>query len=322
MMKLMQFLSGLDDVYNQVKSHILLMEPLPNVKTAFSILSREESLQKNGSLSSVSSSKPQVFVFNSKVTDSKRGQGQNRFRNQGLQCKHCNLKGRTIKRCYKLIGYPKDFKPKNDNNNNNNNNNNQNKSFSVNSSSIVPTINSVVSSDSVPSSECHYLTSEQYSKFLRLINENSASEDVSIAANMAGTSTYCFNSFVSSNNSQSWIVDSGANQHMIASESQLQDTVDVSKLNLLVKHPNGSSALINKIGNIHLSSNLTLFDVFAVLDFNVNLLSVHKLCKDNGCEVTFSEHNCKIQDSLSKKMVENGRESGGLYYLAHVPSGM
>ena len=47
LMKLIQFLSGLDDVYNQVKIHILLMEPLPNVKSAFSILSREESLQKN-----------------------------------------------------------------------------------------------------------------------------------------------------------------------------------------------------------------------------------------------------------------------------------
>lgn len=43
LMKLMQFLSGLDSSFNQVKSHLLLMEPLPNVRTAFSIVSREES---------------------------------------------------------------------------------------------------------------------------------------------------------------------------------------------------------------------------------------------------------------------------------------
>ena len=42
LMKLMQFLSGLDDSYNQVKSHILLMDPLPSVKTAFSLVSCEE----------------------------------------------------------------------------------------------------------------------------------------------------------------------------------------------------------------------------------------------------------------------------------------
>ena len=72
LMKLMQFLSGLDHVYNQVKSHILLMEPLANVKYALSILSREESLQKNGSLSSTSSSKPHVSIFNNKSNDLKR----------------------------------------------------------------------------------------------------------------------------------------------------------------------------------------------------------------------------------------------------------
>lgn len=57
LMKLMSFLSGFDDTYNQVKSHILLMSPLPNVKSSFSILSREESLQKNESLSSGNNSK-------------------------------------------------------------------------------------------------------------------------------------------------------------------------------------------------------------------------------------------------------------------------
>ena len=123
---------------------------------------------------------------------------------------------------------------------------------------------------------------------MRLISENSACDDVPATANMAGIYVFqCCNSFVSSNGSQSWIVDSGANQHMIASESQLKDVVDVSRLNLLVKHPNGSSAPINKIGNLQLSSHLTLFDVFVVPDFNVNLLYVHKLCKDSGCEVVF-----------------------------------
>lgn len=52
---------------------------------------------------------------------------------------------------------------------------------------------------------------------------------------------------------------------MIASESHLSDIVDVSKLNLLVKHANSSSAKINKNGNLMMSCNLTLFDVFVFL---------------------------------------------------------
>lgn len=46
LIKLMQFLDGLDDSFNQVKIHILLMEPLPNIRFAFSVVSREESFQK------------------------------------------------------------------------------------------------------------------------------------------------------------------------------------------------------------------------------------------------------------------------------------
>lgn len=125
------------------------------------------------------------------------------------------------------------------------------------------------------------------------------------------------NSFV---NFQSWVVDSGANQHMTASESLLHDNVDVLNLNLKVCHPNGSTAQINKIGNMQLSDSLVLFDVFVVPDFNINLLSVHKLCKDSKCEVVFNEHKCTVQDSQSKEMVETGNQTGGLYYMNNFTS--
>ncbi|XP_071704620.1 uncharacterized protein [Rutidosis leptorrhynchoides] len=43
MLKLMQFLMSLNDCYMHVKSNLLLRDPLPDVKTAYSVLSREES---------------------------------------------------------------------------------------------------------------------------------------------------------------------------------------------------------------------------------------------------------------------------------------
>ena len=94
---------------------------------------------------------------------------------------------------------------------------------------------------------------------------------------MAGIS--CNSTLYSNNdyNNKKWVVDSGANQHMIASESLLQNSIDVSKLNLRVGHPNDTSAPISKIGNMQLSNSLTLFDVFDVLELNVNLFSVYKL---------------------------------------------
>lgn len=104
LMKLMQFLSCLDSSFSQAKSHILLMEPLPSVRAAFSIISREESHQKNGSSVTISN-KTQTSGFTSKINEQKRG----KIKNPKLQCKHCGLKGHTIERCFKIIGFPKDF---------------------------------------------------------------------------------------------------------------------------------------------------------------------------------------------------------------------
>lgn len=61
-MKLMKFLSGLDDTFSQVKSQILLMKPLPNIKSTLSIVSREESHQK-GDFVTRSSTKTQAISF-------------------------------------------------------------------------------------------------------------------------------------------------------------------------------------------------------------------------------------------------------------------
>ena len=56
------------------------------------------------------------------------------------------------------------------------------------------------------------------------------SDDVSPSANMACMS--CNYVLFSNPSNQKWVVDSGANQYMIAFESILQDFADVSKLNL------------------------------------------------------------------------------------------
>ncbi|XP_021985377.1 uncharacterized protein LOC110881416 [Helianthus annuus] len=70
LIKLIQFLMGLDDVYQPVRTNILTRQPFPSVKVAFSIVSREEShrLSSNGS-------KNQSVSFISKASqgfDSKR----------------------------------------------------------------------------------------------------------------------------------------------------------------------------------------------------------------------------------------------------------
>lgn len=83
------------------------MEPLPDVKIASSVVSCEESHQKGGFFTQTSIKSQATAFFFSKFNDQKRNKT---FGNTSLQSKHCGLKGHVIKRCFKLNGYPKDFK--------------------------------------------------------------------------------------------------------------------------------------------------------------------------------------------------------------------
>ena len=102
---------------------------------------------------------------------------------------------------------------------------------------------------------------------------------------------------------------------MTSSASNLEDVIDISDLCLKVKHPNGTFAKINKVGNKKVTPNITLFDVLVVPEFDVNLLSVYRLVRDSKLSVRFDEDVCSIQDSVLKNNVGTGSEKGGLYFL-------
>ncbi|GJW76067.1 putative transcription factor interactor and regulator CCHC(Zn) family protein [Tanacetum coccineum] len=115
--KLMQFLMGLDDVYQPIRSNILTREPLPLVKTAFAIISGEESHRNVISMGGTSKA-PSATAFAAKGFDNKhvvkRGNENNKNvvkkgPNPNL-CTNCNKVGHTVERCFDLIGYPPNYK--------------------------------------------------------------------------------------------------------------------------------------------------------------------------------------------------------------------
>nr|GEW08730.1 hypothetical protein [Tanacetum cinerariifolium] len=103
LLKLMQFVIGLDDIYAPIRSTLLTTEPLPNVKEDFSLLSKDESDNKGNSSSFVKRPMDNKKKFNNNNNDI----------NPNLVCTNCNMTGHTIKRCLELIGYPPNFKKKN-----------------------------------------------------------------------------------------------------------------------------------------------------------------------------------------------------------------
>nr|GEW57448.1 ribonuclease H-like domain-containing protein [Tanacetum cinerariifolium] len=92
LLKLMQFLLGLDDSYMQIRSTILSREVLLDVRSAYATISSEESHR-------VAVGSIVGFGLNNNRQDG----------GSGLVSENYDFNGHTIDRCFKIIGYPADF---------------------------------------------------------------------------------------------------------------------------------------------------------------------------------------------------------------------
>ncbi|GJY86978.1 ribonuclease H-like domain-containing protein [Tanacetum coccineum] len=132
---------------------------------------------------------------------------------------------------------------------------------SNNTSSDIPSNNT---SSSTTSNSLVSLSNEQLARLMNLLNDNGV-----LTANV----NIYFNgntNFVVGNISWGWIVDSRANQHMTVSTKILVNVIDISNLGLTVVHPNGTQALITKIGDLKINNDITLYDVLVVPEYTAN----------------------------------------------------
>ncbi|GJY14672.1 hypothetical protein Tco_0385094 [Tanacetum coccineum] len=283
-MKLMQFLMGLDDFYMQIRSSILSREVLPDVRSAYVIISSEKSHRVAFGSIAGSSQRNQTFAFVSNVPNRNNFQRNNQNINSGprpnnlnnnrqgegsaLVCEKCRYNGHTIKRCFKIIGYPADFGKK--------------KSWKSFKGKNISNNNSAGSSSSSG------FTNEQMATLISLIKDNKN------------------------------IVDSGANQHMTYTDKELDNVFDISHLKIKAGHPNGTNAFISKIGNLKLSNGLVLYDVLVIHQYCVTLISVHKLVKENKIIVPFNKSRCYFlnQDLNLRNVLGTGNQCEGL--LGHL----
>nr|GEW07422.1 hypothetical protein [Tanacetum cinerariifolium] len=95
----------------QLPSNILAREPLPDAKGAYFFISSEESHKAVVTgLGDRTSQRSQSFVFNSSVTN--RRNAQRATSGPTLICMHYRFNEHTIDMCFKLTGYPADFRKK------------------------------------------------------------------------------------------------------------------------------------------------------------------------------------------------------------------
>lgn len=104
--RLIQYLVGLGDGYEHARHQILLIDPLPNVEKAYSMLLNVESemviqVATSSGMDCSAFLVKQQFVDKSVPVKMKTGINKTK-----LLCEHCKRKGHNKSMCFKLHGYP------------------------------------------------------------------------------------------------------------------------------------------------------------------------------------------------------------------------
>ncbi|KAF7820419.1 uncharacterized protein G2W53_025874 [Senna tora] len=109
--RLVQFLMGLSQNFEVIRSQILSLDPLPSVNKAFSLVVNVETEKETNSSqgSSMVEASAMLAKTNNRSETSRRLEEK---RNDKMTkfCDHCQQNGHTRDACFKIIGYPEWFK--------------------------------------------------------------------------------------------------------------------------------------------------------------------------------------------------------------------
>ncbi|KAK2380773.1 putative mitochondrial protein [Trifolium repens] len=138
-----------------------------------------------------------------------------------------------------------------------------------------------------------------------------AVQQTSAAATLAhiDNSTACLSHSVGS-----WILDSGASDHVVGNPSLISNLLP-PKIPHSLTLANGSKAQVTGVGQASPLPSLLLNYVLFVPGSPFNLISISKLTSSLNCSITFCSNSFSIQERGTGKTIGTGFESQGLYYL-------
>ncbi|WVZ80039.1 LOW QUALITY PROTEIN: hypothetical protein U9M48_027554 [Paspalum notatum var. saurae] len=214
-----------------------------------------------------------------------------------IKCDHCGAKGHKIERCFKLHGFPQDWK-KGKTQPGRNRGGNWNKA------------NHTASERELPVVDAQAL--EKYNSKLKLSEDPSSTHGSFTAASFQATSQGIKNAQVYT--PRSWIIDSGATNHMTGASNFFTHYTPCSGKDK-VRVADGSLALIIGRGSIKCTKTLSISPVLYVPNFPINRLSVSSITKSLNCRGWFVPSRCAFLELGIGRILGTGTMHNGLYYL-------
>ncbi|VFQ91598.1 unnamed protein product [Cuscuta campestris] len=101
---------GLNSDYNVTRGNILIMRPLPFVPVAYGLVIQEEKQREMQAPHHLAVEHTSLNV-NTHPNKGRFEESKGKFEDKKIIfCEYCKKKGHTAAKCYKLVGFPKDFK--------------------------------------------------------------------------------------------------------------------------------------------------------------------------------------------------------------------
>ncbi|XP_014496782.1 uncharacterized protein LOC106758365 [Vigna radiata var. radiata] len=291
-----RFLRSLNENYAQVRSQIMIMDPMPSIVEKISMVLQHERefidtnlkhlVSDSLAFTAVSNAQPR-FNSSNKVPSNA---SKNPFKNNKF-CEKCKKTNHTIETCYFCIGFPTGYKKNKPN---------------VKASASLVEVDSTASLqqldlDGSPPNDQFTFSKDQYQAILALLQH---SKDHSSSVNQA-----YFKNLGTSFAFVPWIFDSGATYHICPTKSFFHNLHAIKPIH--IKLPNHTTVTANFSGNIHIGY-LFLPDVLFVPEFYVYLISIPKLVSTIDCMAVFYDSHCFLFQKSQFKMIGAARKINGL----------
>jgi len=304
----MSFLKGLGDIYINVKTQILLMDPLPSINRVFSLVQQQERQLAGGELAESKSaiinnvdSQELKFQgqgyregqFNTwKQHGGWKSQGRARSKNYGKQCSYCHKMNHSVDECYSKHSFPPWMKQR----------------YKSNINQIETQQEASRNMEEHNSQQAdQFLRSEQVQQLLKMLhNYEQSNRRVNTISEEKSTQNVKGNTF--------WVLDMGATDHLTCLRNIFISFRKIKPLKINL--PNGTFVQSNYAGTVRLTENLTIYDVYYVPAFTLNIVSIQTLITHSDIQCVFSHDVCHIQDTHTLKMIGHARLVEGLYRVA------